>query len=729
MYLIGVFGALIGVSGCKSASSALGSGGSTVVDDCLNGTNNCDQAHGVCTFLDPGFSCACASGYEGDGVQCTDVDECTNNLHNCDGHATCTNTDGAFTCACAAGYTGDGTICTDIDECTTNTNNCDTHATCTNTTGSFLCACNTEYQGDGVICALENECAANTDNCDANATCTNTPDAFLCTCNAGYAGDGITCLDVNECTANANNCDTHASCTNTSGSFTCACLAGFAGDGVTCTDIDECTAETDNCAAQATCHNTPGSFSCTCNTGYTGDGVTCTDINECTSNSNNCAAHAACTNTPGSYSCACDSGYTGDGLTCTYGTVVQVAAGQYHTCAVLSTGKLRCWGYGAQGQLGHDNTDNIGDGIGPSIIQAGDVPVLDPNDPRTVTQVAVGAYYSCALLSDGAVRCWGMGLFGQLGHGDTHDIGTGDPYDSNVRTIIQKGDVNIGGTVTQIVSGLYHVCALISGGTVRCWGANAYGQLGYGNTQTIGDDETPASAGDVNVGGTVTQLSAGGNVTCALLSGGNVRCWGWSASGQLGHNDELNHIGDNETPASADNVNVGATVTQIATGLATTCVLISGGDVRCWGGNNVGQLGYATSGYSTRILDASQAGNVNVGGTVTQLVNNGSTCVLLSNGKMRCWGFNDYGQAGYNSTNPIGDDETPAAAGNVTLDGSVSQMFVGPSHTCALASTTRYLYCWGRNVYYGMLGYGFADNNVSDGVGPTIMQAGPVPIF
>jgi len=149
-------------------------------------------------------------------------------------------------------------------------------------------------------------------------------------------------------------------------------------------------------------------------------------------------------------------------------------------------------------------------------------------------------------------------------------------------------------SATQIAAGGSHTCALLSGGTVRCWGLSSSGQLGYANTNTIGDNETPASAGDVNVGGTVTQVVAGGEHTCALLSGGTVRCWGLSSSGQLGYAN-TNNIGDNETPASAGNVNVGGTVAQLSAGSIHTCALLSGGTVRCWGSASNGRLGYASA--------------------------------------------------------------------------------------------------------------------------------------
>jgi len=285
-------------------------------DECAgeNGGDNCDE-NATCTDEPDGFSCACDAGYEGDGVVCTDTDECTLGTDNCDANATCTNEPGTFSCACNLGFTGDGQTCTDIDECTLGTDNCDpVNASCANTQGGFICSCNSGFQGDGVTCTDIDECGTGTDNCDANAVCTNTIGSFNCVCNAGFTGDGVTCIDNDECAAGTDNCDGNATCTNVPGTFTCACNSGYSGDGVTCTDIDECAAGTDNCDANATCSNTPGSFTCSCNSGYSGSGVTCTDDNECLGegSGNNCSVDADCANLAGSFTCDCSKGTSGN---------------------------------------------------------------------------------------------------------------------------------------------------------------------------------------------------------------------------------------------------------------------------------------------------------------------------------------------------------------------------------------------------------------------------------
>ncbi|HEY6560739.1 MAG TPA: hypothetical protein VI072_25855 [Polyangiaceae bacterium] len=153
------------------------------------------------------------------------------------------------------------------------------------------------------------------------------------------------------------------------------------------------------------------------------------------------------------------------------------------------------------------------------------------------------------MLSTGKARCWGQSAYGQLGYGNTHTIGDDE--------LPSSGDVNVGGTVSQLAAGGYHTCALLSAGAVRCWGYGFYGQLGYGQRNNIGDDELLASAGDVNVGGTVIQIAAGDAHTCALLSTGTVRCSGTGGNGQLGYGN-TNTIGDDELPAIAGDVVLGS---------------------------------------------------------------------------------------------------------------------------------------------------------------------------
>ena len=317
-------------------------------------------------------------------------------------------------------------------------------------------------------------------------------------------------------------------------------------------------------------------------------------------------------------------------------------------------------------------------------------------------EIFVGGTHTCALYPSGDVRCWGYANMGQLGYGNTEQIGD-DEDPSSV------GFVDVGGTVSQLALGGYHTCALLDAGAVRCWGSGSYGELGYGNTQRVGDDETPASVGDVPVGGTAVQITAGTYSTCALLDTGNVRCWGSHGSGRLGYGISTNgNVGDGEPAGAFGDVPVGGAVVKITSGDRHTCALLDTGAVRCWGYNGYGQLGY---GHKQHIGDnetpASQ-GDIDVGGTVVDIgAGTYHTCALLDTGDVRCWGYNHFGYLGYNHNTQIGDDELPTADGPVQLIGDAEQLSVGRYHTCALVDGDAQ--CWGRGVY-GILGYGNTKN-------------------
>jgi hypothetical protein len=184
----------------------------------------------------------CDPGFVGDGVSCSDLDECQESPGPCDAHADCTNLIGSYTCLCQPGWTGDGALCLDVDECQAATSPCDAHATCANTEGAYTCACDPGWQGDGSACGDVDECQATPDPCDVNATCANTTGAFTCTCNPGYVGDGFTCGDclpglwgpdcAQACPGGvATPCNGHGACDDgAAGSGQCACGAGFTGD-------------------------------------------------------------------------------------------------------------------------------------------------------------------------------------------------------------------------------------------------------------------------------------------------------------------------------------------------------------------------------------------------------------------------------------------------------------------------------------------------------------------
>ncbi|MFT7625932.1 MAG: hypothetical protein ACI9WU_005124, partial [Myxococcota bacterium] len=284
--------------------------------------NNCD-ANATCANTDGDFGCTCDAGYEGDGVACTDLDECLLDTDDCSDNGTCTNTDGGFDCACNAGYAGDGVTCGNVDECVDNAAGCDANATCTDSDGSFACECNAGYSGDGLACTNDDECADGGDgnNCAANSACTDTDGSFDCACDAGFEGAAINVCAGDDCLDTtcrdavaaldgfcAGSWDTNcASCAGGGAGFgglDCAAAAASCGGG--CVDMDECAGANGghDCDANATCANLPGTFMCTCNEGWVGDGTDggCANADECAGDGagNNCAGDGICTDNVGS---------------------------------------------------------------------------------------------------------------------------------------------------------------------------------------------------------------------------------------------------------------------------------------------------------------------------------------------------------------------------------------------------------------------------------------------
>ncbi|MDH3755064.1 MAG: hypothetical protein OEU32_14435 [Acidimicrobiia bacterium] len=349
-------------------------------------------------------------------------------------------------------------------------------------------------------------------------------------------------------------------------------------------------------------------------------------------------------------------------------TATAISAGNGHTCALLDNGSVRCWGFGGDGRLGYANTTDIGDNESPASVGP-----VDLGFGRTARAISAGDSHTCALLDNGTVRCWGRGSEGQLGYGNTSSIG-----DNETPGAFGPVSLGAGRTAVAITAGTIHTCALLDNGTVRCWGFGGQGRLGYGNTNSIGDNEAPAAAAPVNLGSgrTAVAITAGGSHTCALLDNGTVRCWGDASSGQLGYGNTKD-IGDTETPANVGPVNLGAgrTAVAITAGSAQTCALLDNGSVRCWGLGFDGRLGY---GNTRDIGDDETPGSVSpvgfgAGRTGTAITTGGrNTCLVVDDGSVRCWGQAATGELGYGNTNTIGDNESPATAGPVDIGGTVS---------------------------------------------------------
>lgn len=281
------------------------------------------------------------------------------------------------------------------------------------------------------------------------------------------------------------------------------------------------------------------------------------------------------------------------------------------TCAVVSGG-VRCWGDNSWGQLGNGVTTGI-PGAPPS-----NVPV-NVTGITGATAVAAGALHACAIVANGAVRCWGKGDVGQLG---------------NMARNQSSVPVNVMGVTgaTAISAGLEHTCAVV-GGAARCWGGNAYGELG--NNMNLASD-IPVTP--VGLGSGVTAIAAGENHTCAIVSG-SARCWGKNGVGQLG-NSMGGTLVESITPQQVTGLT--SQVTSISTGYSFSCA-IHNGVAKCWGTNFSYELGNGMGfGFSSNVP-------VNVSNlTSPAAIASGSShsCVRRTNGGLRCWGSGQAGELG-----------------------------------------------------------------------------------
>jgi len=221
-------------------------------------------------------------------------------------------------------------------------------------------------------------------------------------------------------------------------------------------------------------------------------------------------------------------------------TATAVTAGYFHTCALLDNATVKCWGYGASGQLGQGSTANLGDEPG----EMAALPPVNLGAGRTATAVTAGYGHTCALLDNATVKCWGYGDYGQLGQDSTDTLGD----EAGEMAAVVPVDLGAGRTATAITAAGVgaHTCALLDNATVKCWGNGGSGQLGQDSTDNLGDDPGEMAAlAPVNLGAgrTATATAAGANHTCARLDNATVKCWGNNDYGQLGQ-DSIDTLGD-----------------------------------------------------------------------------------------------------------------------------------------------------------------------------------------
>jgi len=385
------------------------------------------------------------------------------------------------------------------------------------------------------------------------------------------------------------------------------------------------------------------------------------------------------------------------------------------------------------------------------------LPFLDLGTDLHVQSVHAGDYHACAILSDDSFKCWGKNLQGQLGKGHTNNLGNNINEMGDDLTFIGLGDgvevylcFDLSPTSTPTITydptfqpttykqpsclskfAMYeNNCVIYATSGVKCWGRNGDGQLGYGDTSNRGDQSGQMGAYlpqvSLGAGLDVVSISSSGH-NCALFSNFSLKCWGAGGSGRLGYEDTLTR-GDADSEMSdylpIVNVGIDSLISQVHVGAASSLILTDNGEIKNWGDASSGQLGYgdifpkgsspSSMGEYLPFVDFGLSGmEIN---KVTTL--DYSTCVLFSDLiKIKCYGYNPYGQLGIENTDDQGDESNEMGdyLPLVSLPSDISQVDAlssGHLHVAVISSQGK-IYLWGRNDK-AQLGLGQASNHIGD---------------
>jgi alpha-tubulin suppressor-like RCC1 family protein len=294
-----------------------------------------------------------------------------------------------------------------------------------------------------------------------------------------------------------------------------------------------------------------------------------------------------------------------------------------------------------------------------------------------VVEISTSTLYEhvCAVLTGGEIFCWGDDRFGQLGDGRTATMST-------LPVAVQ----NLPGEMFAVSAGGNHTCAVLhTGGETWCWGLNENGQLGIGSVES---QTTPMKVEFPEPGIGADEIAAGFHYTCALMRPGGVYCWGYNRQGQGGNVSLV----DQHAPYHVPGLEIG--VTRLSAAIVHTCAVQDGG-VKCWGNNVAGQLGDGT--YEAKVSPPASVTGLAAPALSVSCGENFS-CAVLDTGAVACWGGNDNGQLG---TAP--DEGSPVPVEVEGLSG-VRSIDAGSQQACALLEDGGVV-CWGQG-HLGQLGNG-----------------------
>ena len=369
--------------------------------------------------------------------------------------------------------------------------------------------------------------------------------------------------------------------------------------------------------------------------------------------------------------------------------VLDLVAGDNHACALLSNGRVKCWGDNSAGQLGDGN------------MHPGDTSIPFPAAVDGVMRLAAGGNHTCALTHLGKVTCWGANSHGQLGRGAL-----------GIDLVARKTPTEVDGALVfeKLDAGGAFTCAS-SSNDLRCWGKNDAHELGLGQAAGTASVLAPGSPVTLPLGKALMGFSAGAEHACAVLSDAPqnaVYCWGNNAAAQIGA-----PVGTPIATPAVVPMQAGTFPATVTAGGWHTCVAGASG-VLCWGGNGVGQLGrggaVTTPQHQPQLVANIESSSINylsAGGMHTCAPKTDETTLY-------CWGLNASGQLGFSGANVSvtvpGDVEFPAGVNGAFSVASGGRRGAGEGvdtargHTCAVGKDNL-VRCWGSNQY-GQLGDG-----------------------
>lgn len=374
-----------------------------------------------------------------------------------------------------------------------------------------------------------------------------------------------------------------------------------------------------------------------------------------------------------SESCACRPGYVGNGFHCQpVPRPLRIATGNDHTTVVQRIGNAYCWGHNAHGQCTHYTSPRLHPAAIGELI-------------TNTLAVDSGAEHSCALTFEGKVKCWGKNTYGQLGNGENNRWVNASPKDvahlDDVLSIAASGSE-------------HHTCALTQAGKVQCWGRNSFGQLGSGDAR---DHAEPVRVTGLNE--PISAIFVGYRHSCALTHQGGVKCWGDNSFGKLGDGTQTHR------PTPVDVVGLNTGVLSLSLGRDHSCALMKSGSVKCWGYNPDGRFGTGSVSESPNAIPADVA---TLGNDVAQIdAGSWHTCAVMKNSTVQCFGANDSGALGNGSDEEYETPVTVMTGPGVPLIG-VKEVSAGADTTCALLWDEG-VFCWGENVS-GQVGDGTQDD-------------------